>query len=194
MAFHAFVSHCWASGQDSARVIKQLLMEVLPGIRVFLDVDDLKDVSKIEEYVDQTRTIIVFCSRGYFRSINCLRELCRGTENEHETRHASEDSERYHTFFVSEADRDKGAITYEEALDELTARKAQGEELYREHFEASGAAKACAKMRELKWPLPYTDAPEDTARWERLLRKLDELRGSLAFVANLVAANLARAP
>ena len=30
---------------------------------------------KIEEYVDRTRTIVVFCSRGYFRSINCLREL-----------------------------------------------------------------------------------------------------------------------
>jgi hypothetical protein len=36
--YHAFVSHIWHNGQDVARSIKQLLKEVLPGVRVFLDV------------------------------------------------------------------------------------------------------------------------------------------------------------
>ena len=37
--WHVFLSYTWRSGQDQVRSIKQLLKEVLPGIRVFLDVD-----------------------------------------------------------------------------------------------------------------------------------------------------------
>ena len=35
--YHAFISHVWATGQDQARAIKQLLRESVPGISVFLD-------------------------------------------------------------------------------------------------------------------------------------------------------------
>ena len=35
----------WGTGQDQMRIIKQRLVEMLPEARVFLDVDDLKEVS-----------------------------------------------------------------------------------------------------------------------------------------------------
>ena len=50
-AFHIFLSHVWSTGQDQMRIVKQRLLEMLPDIRVFLDVDDLKE-GKGAEYVD----------------------------------------------------------------------------------------------------------------------------------------------
>ena len=44
MRFHLFLSHVWTSGQDQVAVIKRQLQLLLPGIRVFLDVDDMQDV------------------------------------------------------------------------------------------------------------------------------------------------------
>ena len=41
----------WVSGQDQVGMIKLRLMHMLRGVRVFRDVDDLKDVSKLEEYI-----------------------------------------------------------------------------------------------------------------------------------------------
>ena len=38
--YHAFLSHNWQSGQDQARGIKQLMKELVPGFKVWLDVDD----------------------------------------------------------------------------------------------------------------------------------------------------------
>ena len=73
--YHYFISHVWATGQDQARSIKQLLKESLPGVRVFLDVDDLEDISKLEEEVEASAIIIVFLSASYFASRNCMREL-----------------------------------------------------------------------------------------------------------------------
>ena len=37
-------------------------------------VDDLKDIGALEEYVDATSIIMIFVSKGYFGSKNCLRE------------------------------------------------------------------------------------------------------------------------
>ena len=42
LQFHLFLSHAWISGQDQMRVVKQRLREMLPGIRIFLDVDDMQ--------------------------------------------------------------------------------------------------------------------------------------------------------
>jgi hypothetical protein len=57
----------------------------VPGIRVFLDVDDLRDIGKLEEYIDASDAIIVFLAGSfatggleksdYFRSANCVREF-----------------------------------------------------------------------------------------------------------------------
>ena len=40
--YHVFLSHAWITGQDPMRVVKQRLGEMLPGVAVFLDVDDLQ--------------------------------------------------------------------------------------------------------------------------------------------------------
>ena len=53
------------------RVVKQRLIEMLPELSVFLDVDDLNE-GKGAEFVDASHTIVVFCSEGYFRSANCM--------------------------------------------------------------------------------------------------------------------------
>ena len=38
--FHAFLSHSWSTGQDQARSLKELLKALVPGLDLFLDVDD----------------------------------------------------------------------------------------------------------------------------------------------------------
>ena len=49
--WHLFISHVWSTGQDSARVIKERLRHLVPGIECFLDVDNLDDISRLEDYV-----------------------------------------------------------------------------------------------------------------------------------------------
>lgn len=74
--FHLFLSHVWGTGQDQMRVIKQRLKEMMPTVAVFLDVDDLK-TGRGQEYVDQSRVVLIFCSAVYFESKNCMRECLR---------------------------------------------------------------------------------------------------------------------
>ena len=72
--FHLFLSHVWSQGQDQMRIIKQRLLEMLPDIKVFLDVDDMQ-FGRGAEYLDASAVVLVFCSTGYFSSKNCMREL-----------------------------------------------------------------------------------------------------------------------
>ena len=54
------------------------MLAYVPGVSVFLDVDDLEDIGELESYVERTATIMIFVSKGYFKSSNCLREArCR---------------------------------------------------------------------------------------------------------------------
>ena len=69
-----FLSHVWGTGQDQCASIKRQLQLLLPGVSIFLDVDDLESIDALEEYVDQTEVIMIFVSKGYFKSGNCLRE------------------------------------------------------------------------------------------------------------------------
>ena len=78
--FHTFLSHVWGTGQDQMRIIKQRLLEMIPELSVFLDVDDLEEIGDLEGYIERTTTILVYCSRGYFTSKNCMRELVSSTE------------------------------------------------------------------------------------------------------------------
>ena len=57
------------------RIVKQRLLEMIPELRVFLDVDDLEDISDLESYISRSSVVLVFCSEGYFQSKNCMREL-----------------------------------------------------------------------------------------------------------------------
>ena len=73
--YHVFLSHVWGTGQDQMRVIRQRLQEMVPGMRAFLDVEDLEDISDLEGYIKRSKCVVVYCSRGYFESKNCMIEL-----------------------------------------------------------------------------------------------------------------------
>ena len=75
MRYHLFLSHVWSSGQDQMANVKRQLQLLLPGIQVFLDVDDLEDIGNLEGYVGVSQSVLVFLSRGYFFSANVRREL-----------------------------------------------------------------------------------------------------------------------
>ena len=76
LQYHVFLSHRWASGQDQSRIIKQRLMELLPGVACFLDVDDLqRKRGKGAELVHASKAFLLFCSRGFFESEPCIKEL-----------------------------------------------------------------------------------------------------------------------
>jgi hypothetical protein len=103
---HLFLSHVWSTGQDQVAVIKRQLLRMVHGLRVFLDVDDLEDIGALERYVDESMIILVFLSRGYFCSRNCLREIkacmARGKP----------------LLLVLETNETKGGLTLDEAREE----------------------------------------------------------------------------
>ena len=74
-SYHLFLSHVWNTGQDQMRIVKQRLLEMVAGLRVFLDVDDLEEIGNLERYIDDSRAVLVFCSKGYAQSKNCMVEL-----------------------------------------------------------------------------------------------------------------------
>ena len=80
--WHLFLSHVWSSGQDQVAVIRRRLQdEMVPETKIFLDVEDLDDISRLEEYIRASAAVLIFLSRGYFLSRNCLREV-RAAVNE----------------------------------------------------------------------------------------------------------------
>ena len=42
-------------------------------------VDDLEEIGNLEGYIDRTATVLIYCSKGYFESKNCFRELVSST-------------------------------------------------------------------------------------------------------------------
>ena len=73
--------------------------------QVFLDVDDLESTALLEEYISQSAVVLIFLSRGYFLSINCLREVRAAVEMQKPI------------ILVHESDASKGGAS----LDELRA-------------------------------------------------------------------------
>jgi hypothetical protein len=73
--FHVFMSHVWGTGQAKTHAITRKLQLFLPGLKVWLDVDELQDISKLEESVAESAVFILYYSGGYFRSKNCRREI-----------------------------------------------------------------------------------------------------------------------
>ena len=61
---HLFISHVWGSAQDQARVLRGRLQAIVPGLQVWLDVEDLVDISKLEEAVDAMQAVLVIVSSG----------------------------------------------------------------------------------------------------------------------------------
>ena len=79
ISWDLFLSHVWggsSGGQTKMRVIKMRLKEMMPTLRVFLDVDDLKEGRGMQD-VDRSFTVLIFVTEGYFKSPNCMRELLR---------------------------------------------------------------------------------------------------------------------
>ena len=72
---NCFVLPCtdvWGTGQDIVAQIKQQLCLLLPGVSIFLDIDDLTSVDALEECIDKSQVVMIFVSQGYFKSNNCL--------------------------------------------------------------------------------------------------------------------------
>ena len=106
MGFHLFLSHCWGTGQDQMRIVKQRLMEMVPDLRIFLDVDDLQGMD-LENYVERSLTVLVFCSAGYCESKNCMREL------------VSASASRKPLIALLELDARHGSVTMQQMRDQL---------------------------------------------------------------------------
>jgi len=104
--WHLFLSHVWSTGQDQMAVVKRRLVQLLPGWKFFLDVDNLDDVSRLEAHIDRSASVLFFISAGYFRSANCLREVRRAT------------STGKNCILLHEIDQNKGGLTLTEAQQE----------------------------------------------------------------------------
>ena len=83
--FHIFLSHVWITGQDQMRIVKQRLLEMMPDLLVFLDVDDLEDISDLEGYVDRSYHILIFCSKGKIRYDTTRHDTIRHDTTRHDT-------------------------------------------------------------------------------------------------------------
>ena len=196
---HAFLSHVWVTGQDQVRVIKSLLREVLPGIRIFLDVDDLNDIGKLEEEIVSSQKTLVFVSKGYFESKNCLRELVRALDCEVEDKKHARDGgmlfdakernasvklsrdvtsdhlARMRVVFICESELNKGSLTETQALEELRRFKRKGELKWQNHVKLLKAA-CHHQERDLPvwedWPLPVANTPAENARFDWLVKEI----------------------
>ena len=66
--FHTFLSHKWSSGQDQARSVKALLQDLVPGIKCWLDVDNMRskagtsgtDKESFVKLIDEQHSVIAF--------------------------------------------------------------------------------------------------------------------------------------
>ena len=81
MTWHVFISYARALEPEQLRLIKHLLKEVVPGIRIFLDADHLDDHTGLEATVATSQALVVFASGGYFASRCCVRELRTAAEH-----------------------------------------------------------------------------------------------------------------
>ena len=54
----------------SSQHVRRQLQLCLPGVRVFLDVDDLKDTGALESYIKHSAVVLIFLSKNYFCSLN----------------------------------------------------------------------------------------------------------------------------
>ena len=72
---HVFLSHKWSTCQEKVHTLVRMLQLYLQGVRVWLDVDDLEDIAKLEESVQESAVFCLFYTDGYFASTNCRREI-----------------------------------------------------------------------------------------------------------------------
>lgn len=75
--YHLFISHTWRTGQDQPAAMKAALQQALPKAKpkIFLDVDDLDDLTQLETHIASSKVVLLFLSKGYFLSRACLLEV-----------------------------------------------------------------------------------------------------------------------
>ena len=73
--FHVFISHVWSTGQEKAQKMARLLQLFLPGVKIWIDVDELEYTDQLEESVNESVVFVIFYTEGYFESLNCRREI-----------------------------------------------------------------------------------------------------------------------
>jgi hypothetical protein len=77
--FHLFLSHAWASGQDQVLSIKKELLLIVPTLKIWLDVENLANIAGLEDNITNIDMTLLYMSKGYFKSWNCLREVRQAT-------------------------------------------------------------------------------------------------------------------
>ena len=70
-----FMSHVWSTGQAKTHAIARKLQLLLPTLKVWLDVDSLNDEAMLEDAVKSAAFFFLYYCEGYFKSINCRREI-----------------------------------------------------------------------------------------------------------------------
>ena len=79
-SFHVFMSHTWSTGQARTHSIARKMQLYLGGLKVWLDVDQLNDTSRLEEWIKASVVIVIYYSKNYFKSKNCRREIYAAIE------------------------------------------------------------------------------------------------------------------
>ena len=101
-------------------VVKRRMVQLLPEICIFLDIDDLAEIKDLEKYVEQTGCVLVFISRGYFYSTNCMREAQAACD------------QKKSVVLLREGNLNRGGITLEDSMKECAARPAVRDYLFNE--------------------------------------------------------------
>ena len=57
------------------QALKKELQLLLPSIRIFLDVENLRGIDELELEISRSDSVLIFLSAGYFARWNCLREV-----------------------------------------------------------------------------------------------------------------------
>ena len=75
-AHRRYISHYWRNAQEQCRVLKSLLLTMLPTCKIYLDDDDIEDDDEeIEGQLDQATAVLVFLTSEYVGSHKCMLEL-----------------------------------------------------------------------------------------------------------------------
>ena len=148
--YHVFLSHVWKYAQDSCGRIKSTLRLMCPTMLTFLDVDNLKSVAKLEDYVRRSELIVILLTSTYIRSHNCRREL----------KEAYEQCKRI--VILREMDEDHGAILDPEDLrNELNFVRQKASDDQREDDEGFAA-----EMKACEWLIECVETG-DVLEWHR---------------------------
>ena len=170
--YHLLIAYAWSSGQDQAKMIKQLLEEVLPGVRIFIDVDDMTDPAILEMEVEDSIRVLAFISSGFFESKTCLRQFAQAVRDQAASKEGSDQK----MFFVCESEHEKGMITEAQACSEFERARRKGERRWQRHCSlVRKASRLDLEPPEWEgWPLPYEATEAARERCSRLKSVLRE--------------------